>query len=307
MQLELIQMKRFLAIIKHGSFSEAARHLYLTQQALSTSIARLEESLDMVLFDRSPGGKTSPTLYGRTLVKHAQSLLDGERRAVQDLIDMRDAAAGEVVIGVGEVLAGQFVAKAVARIHAQRPDIGITLLEGYSDAMNELLLKGDVDFVAGSVAHDATLSKYLVHEHLFDRWDVVATRKKHPLAQQSQLTLESLQGYSWIVPRSNPYEHRIICETFITAGLEPPKHFIRSDTISVGLSLLRNENYLIMTSPVLLGPQFGNPLKILDIDHPTMCRSAGLTYRRHTLLSPAAETLMQLVREAATKVPDQGR
>jgi DNA-binding transcriptional LysR family regulator len=305
MNLELLQMKRFLAIIEHGSFSEAARHLFLTQQALSTSIARLEESLDVVLFERSPGGKTSPTLYGQTLVKHAHALLDGERRAVQDLIDMRDAAAGEVVIGVGEVLAGQIVAEAVARIHAQRPDIGITLVEGYSDAMNDLLLKGDVDFVAGTVAHDATLSKYLVHEHLFDRWDVVAARKKHPLANQRNLGLEHLQDYSWIVPRSNPYEYRVICETFITAGLEPPPHFIRSDTISVGLSLLRNENYLIMTSPVLLGPQFGNPLKILEIDQPTMCRSAGLTYRRHTLLSPAAEALLQLVREAASRVADQ--
>ena len=209
MNLELLQMKRFLAIIEHGSFSEASRHLFLTQQALSTSIARLEEAIGVVLFDRGPGGKTRPTLYGQTLVKHARALLDGERRAVQDLIDMRDAAAGEVVIGVGEVLAGQIVAKAVARIHAKRPDIGITLREGYSDAMNELLLKGDVDFVAGAVAHDASLSKYLVHEHLFDRWDVVAARKKHPLANQRNLSLKHLQGYSWIVPGSNPYEYRV--------------------------------------------------------------------------------------------------
>lgn len=305
MNIELLQMKRFLAIVEHGSFSAASRHLFLTQQALSISIARLEESLGVVLFDRGRGGKTSPTLYGQTLVKHARALLDGERRAVQDLIDMRDAAAGDVVIGVGEVLAGHIVAEAVARIHAQRPDIGITLVEGYSDAMNELLLKGDVDFVAGTVAHDTSLSKYLVHEHLFDRWDVVAARKKHPLANQQNLGLEDLQGYSWIVPHSNPFEYRVICKAFITAGLEPPTRIIRSDTISVGLSLLRNEDYLIMTSPVLLGPQFGNPLKILDIDQPTMCRSAGLTYRRHTLLSPAAETLLQLVREAASGFAEQ--
>jgi len=259
------------------------------------------------LFDRSPGGKTKPTLYGQSLVKHARALLDGERRAVQDLIDIRDAAAGEVVIGVGEVLAGQVVAKAVARLHAQRPDIGITLLEGYSDAMHERLLGGDVDFVAGSVAHDVTLSKYLVHEHLFDCWDVVAARKKHPLARLRNLDLQQLRRYSWIVPRSNPQEYRVISKTFIAAGLEAPTRIIRSDTLSVGLALLRNENYLIMTSPSLLGPQFGNPLKILDVDQPTMCRSAGLTYRRHTLLSPAAETLLQLVREAAGQVADRGR
>jgi DNA-binding transcriptional LysR family regulator len=304
MNLEILQMKRFLAIIEHGSFSEAARHLFLTQQALSTSIARLEESLGLVLFDRGPGGKTVPSLYGRTLVKHARALLAGERRAVKDLSDIRDAAAGEVIIGVGEVLAGQIVAQAVGRIHSERPDIGITLLEGYSNQMNEILLRGEVDFVAGTVHHDATLSKFLVHEHLFDRWDVIAARKKHPLAKRQNLKLEDLQGYSWIVPRSNPAELQVICEAFISANLEPPTQFIRSDALSVGLSLLRNENYLIMTPPVLLGARVGNPLKILDIDQPTMCRSAGLTYRRHTLLSPAAETVMQLIREAASKFAD---
>lgn len=302
MNLDLRQLNRFLAIIEHGSFSEAARHLYITQQALSTSIARLEDAVGVPLFDRGRGGQTTPTVYGRTLIKHARLLLLGEHRAIQELHDLRDASAGEITVGVGEVLAGQVVADAVNKLHSQRPDIHINLVEGYSDDMNERLLAGDIDFVAGSMRHDTVLSNELVHEHLFDLQDIIAARKQHPLARRHDLQLVDLAGYTWIVPRFNPDEHQLICDTFIANNLEPPKSFIRSDTLSVGMSMMISENYLVMTSPVLLGPQFGNILTFLDIKMPTLLRSAGLTYRRHTLLTPAAETLLQQVRDASREL-----
>jgi len=299
MNLDLRQLNRFLSIIEHGSFSAAARHLFITQQALSTSIARLEDAVGVPLFDRRRGGQTTPTVYGRTLIKHARLLLLGEHRAIQELHDLRDASAGEITIGVGEVLAGQVVADAINKLHSQRPDISINLMEGYSDDMNERLLAGDIDFVAGSMRHDTALSNELVHEHLFDMQDIIAVRKRHPLARRHDLQLADLVGYTWIVPRFNPDEHQLICETFIAQDLDAPKNFIRSDTLSVGMSLMISENYLLMTSPVLLGPQFGNTLTFLDIKLPTLVRSAGLTYRRHTLLSPAAEALLQQVRDAS--------
>jgi DNA-binding transcriptional LysR family regulator len=302
MNLDLRQLNRFLAIIDHGSFSEAAKYLHITQQALSASIARLEDAVGVSLFDRKRGGQTTPTVYGRTLIKHARLLLIGEHRAIQELHDLRDASAGEITVGVGEVLAGQVVADAVNKLHAQRPDINISLVEGYSDDMNELLLAGEIDFVAGSMRHDTALSNELAHEHLFDLQDIIAVRKQHPLARRQKLQLVDLVGYTWIVPRFNPDEHQLICETFIAHNMEPPKSFIRSDTLSVGMSLMISENYLLMTSPVLLGPQFGNSLAFLDIKLPTLVRSAGLTYRRHTLLSPAAEALLQQVRDASNEL-----
>lgn len=301
MKLDLRQLTRFLAIIKHGSFSKAAKHLYITQQALSTSIVRLEDTVGVPLFNRRRGGQTTPTFYGQTLIKHARFILLSEQRAIEELHDLRDASGGEIFIGVGEVLAGQVVADAINKLHSQRPDIQINLVEGYSDDMNERLLAGDVDFVAGSMRHDASLSNELVHEYLFDMQDVIAVRKQHPLARRHNLQLKDLVDFTWIVPLFNPDEHQLICETFVANNLEPPRRFLRSDTMSVGMSLMISENYLLMTSPVLLGPQFGNSLTFLDIKVPSLVRSAGLTYRRHAMLSPAAETLLQQIRDTVNE------
>jgi len=297
--LDLRQLRRFLAIVEHGSFSAAARHLHITQQALSTSMAKLEDMLEVKLFERGPGGKTTVSLYGTSLIKHARSLLIGEEQAIRELIDLRDAAGGEVNIGVGEVLAGQVVAEAIQHLHHERPDIRIKLLEGYSHEMTSLLLAGDVDLVAGSVRADATLANQLVQEHLFDVRDVVAARVEHPLAGKRKLTLEQIRGYTWLVPRGSTEEYRVICETFTAANLEPPHRFIHSDAVSVGMSLMRANDYLIMVSPAWLGNQFRDGLAVLDIDRPTLARTAGLTYRRNTPLSPAANALLQQIRETA--------
>ena len=59
--MELKQLERFLAVYDEGSLAKAAKTLGLTQQALSASLANLEDSLGARLFDRGPGGVTRPT------------------------------------------------------------------------------------------------------------------------------------------------------------------------------------------------------------------------------------------------------
>lgn len=306
MNLNLRHLARFLAILDHGTFSAAALHLHLTQQALSTSIAKLEEQLGVPLFERSPGGRTSASLYGRALARHARALMDGEQRALQELRDLRNAAAGDVTIGVGEVLAGQVIAKAVAQLHAERPDVRIHLLEGFSEEMNQRLLHGEIDFVAGAMRYDPGTSEWLVHEHLFDARDVVAVRRNHPLTRLAAPTLEDLAPFTWIIPAYHSDEYDAICEAFVAARLPAPTRFIRSDTLSVGMSLLLREDYLALAPPTLLGFEPASQLAILNVDRPSLVRSAGLTFRRHTPLSPVASALADAARAAVEDLIARG-
>lgn len=303
MNLDLRQLARFLAIVDHGTFSAAAARLHLTQQALSTSIARLEDQLGMPLFERSPGGRTVPTQYGRTLARHARALMTGEDRALRELHALRDASAGEVTVGVGEVLAGHVLADAVARVHAERPDIGIKLVEGYSEDMNERLVAGEMDFVASYMRHDATHAEAVVHEHLFAVRDVVVVRRRHPLARRARVTLADTVGYTWIVPAFRDDEYDAICAAYVAARLAAPRRFLRSDTIAVGMALLTEQDYLHLSVPGLVGPQFGAVLRVLEVEPaPYLQRSAGLTFRRHAPLSPAAALLADAIRDSARRL-----
>lgn len=298
--MEIKQLQRFLAVVENGSLARAARALGLTQQALGVTISNLEREMDVILLDRGPGGVTRPTAYGAMLVRHAKAILSAADRAVDDLHAFRDSRSGQVVVGCGESFAPEIVAEAVSRLRADRPDVSITLLEGYSEDLHARMLHGEIDFVAGADVGGA--SEELLRLPIYSCRDVVVVRAEHPLAGRRNLTLSDLQPYAWMAPAARPSDHEAIVEAFRRSGLQPPTRFVFSDAFNVGLHLIMRENYMFMISPAFIeGPlvERYDVLVKLDIDEPTVERRASLTYTRNTELNPTALLLIEEIRSAA--------
>lgn len=302
--MEVKQLTRFLAVIKEGSLSDAARHLGLTQQAVSASISNLESDIGLRLFDRSPGGQTKPTAYGRALVRHALAQDAATKRAKQELHAIRDATSGTITIGVGETFASKIVAVAVSRLHSMRPEIRINLIEGYSELLLERLRQGEFDFIAGGTG-GLQLPDDLDQEVLYSSDDVVVARAGHPLFDLRNLELADLQEYTWMVPYSRSSDLDVIVDAFAAENLEPPKRFMGTDTYMLGMHLILSNDFLIMTTPALIGHELkegSGLLKVLDIDRPTVRRHAHLVYSADRPISPAAAVLLQEIKDACREM-----
>src|SRR5687767_9623378 len=74
------QLRAFVALARHGSFTLAAKELFLTQSAVSHSLRALEEDLGCRLFDRM-GKKILLTLAGEQLLPHAKNILSQMQQA----------------------------------------------------------------------------------------------------------------------------------------------------------------------------------------------------------------------------------
>ena len=295
------QLERFLAVVDHGSLAAAARYLHLTQQALSASIARLEEDLGARLFDRSPGGITAPTQHGQAFIRHARAQLAGAVRAVQEMRFISEGLTGTVTIGLGESFAGEIIVEAVKQFCSTRPDVRVNLIEGYSDKLRQRLYNGEFDFIAAGVS-GYNLDEGFNREVIYSTSDVIAARPEHPLARRRSLELKDLQGYGWLVPYSRPADLDVIVSTFVAAGLEPPKTIIGSDAYRIGMQLLVSTDLLIMVSPALIKPELNRKpvlLKVLKIGQPAVRRDASLIYSAARPLTPAAACLLNEVRGVA--------
>lgn len=302
--MEIRQLKRFLAVIEQGSLSAAARQLGLTQQAVSTSISKLENEIGLRLFDRAPGGNTRPTPYGRALVRHARSQIAAIGRAEQELHAIRDATRGTITVGIGESFASEIIASAVTRLHSMRPEIRINLIEGYSELLLERLREGEFDFVAGG-SGGLHPPDDLIQENFYFSNDVVAARPGHPLAGRASLKLKDLQDYTWLVPYSRASDLKVIIDAFVSERLEPPRRIIGTDAYMVGIHLMLTNDFLIMTPAGLIGGLFGGStgmLDVLDIDKPTVRRNAHLIYSADRPMSPSAAILLQEVRDACEEL-----
>ena len=301
--MELRQLERFLAVADRGTLAAAARSLGLTQQALSASVAGLEAELGVRLFDRSPGGTTRLTPYGYALLDHAKAQLAADQRARAELRSLAEAKAGIVTLGVGETFSGTIIADAVGEFLGAAPNVRVNLIESYSELLLERLYRGEFDFLAASVG-GATVRDGYAARTIYSASDVVACRANHPLAEKVSPQLADLVGYPWLVPYSRPSDTNVIVETFLAAGLPPPTAFTGTDAHRVGMELLADHDYLLMTSPALVSlsrarGKYG--VAILDIDQPTVHRTASLVASTERPLPPAAAALYDRIATLATE------
>jgi DNA-binding transcriptional LysR family regulator len=292
--IELTQLRRFIAVVEQGSFIEAAEKLNLTQQALSSSIARMEEMAGVRFLDRKRGGKQSLTLFGRLLLARGRTQIALAERMAAEIELLRDARGGSITIGIGETMTGRHVATAIRRYHRQQPDVQIRIVEGYTESMIDQLIAGEFDFICGGPSHDPERAALLDFHHLFEINDVLVVRKSHPLAGARELALRDLQDFTWMMPAFRGDIYEAIQVAHMRAKLPPPKRIIRSDAIIIGLWLCLDDDYIVTVSPDMVSPLIHlGGLVTLDLSETTILRHACLITRRDTKLSPAAHRMTE--------------
>mgnify|MGYP003381075242 CR=1 FL=1 len=94
------ELRHFLLVVEHGTFTEAARRARLTQPALSASIQRLEDHLGAKVLDRGRQG-ASVTACGEALVPRAKAVLAALSEAERAVAEVAGLRAGEVRLGAG--------------------------------------------------------------------------------------------------------------------------------------------------------------------------------------------------------------
>ena len=93
------KLLHLLAIVEHGTFSEAARAVHLTQPALSRSIRALEHELKAPLFDRG-ARRARLTVFGELVADRARRMRLEERQLRRDLELLRGGEEGSLTVGV---------------------------------------------------------------------------------------------------------------------------------------------------------------------------------------------------------------
>jgi DNA-binding transcriptional LysR family regulator len=126
-QFDWNALQSFLAVVRSGRLTAAARQLGVDHSTLSRRIADLEQTLQLRLFDRRPGGYTL-TPQGETLLDFAQSM---EATALGILANVAGSSlkiAGTVRIGAPDGFGTSFLAPRLGRLGRMHPDLQIQLV-----------------------------------------------------------------------------------------------------------------------------------------------------------------------------------
>jgi DNA-binding transcriptional LysR family regulator len=294
------KLVHFLAVIDEGHFGRAGARLGVSQQAISKSILKLETDLAVKLFERGLHGAT-PTEFGAALARRARIMLSEADLAVAEIDAIRGGRKGIIRIGVGLSFATKAFPEAIRRFRRARPGYGITGIVGSSGQLYRMLLNGEFDFVVSAPIASQIPSDDIQRVKLFEEFDVPVVSENHPLAKARHITLADLAKYPWIVPANLPESWQWISSVFTEAGLSPPKDIMRTDSITLGHSLVTQDDYVVLSLINNLHPGASNLVE-LETPWPKLARVAYIATRKRSRLTTGAKYLVDLLVKESKKL-----
>ena len=144
MKTKLDYYRMFYETARFHSFSTAARHLYISQSAVSQCMHQLEKDLGVTLFIRTKKG-VSLTKEGKLLFLKVENAIHSLEQGENQLERMSHLEAGELKIAAGDTITTHFLLKYLEKFHALYPEIKIEMANSYSSQMLSLVKEGKAD------------------------------------------------------------------------------------------------------------------------------------------------------------------
>ena len=154
-------IEAFVWVARLKSFKGAADKLHMTQAAISSRIAELENQFGVRLFERDERGVVL-TYSGSELLKYAEQLL-GVNARMMDAVADRASFRGTVSIGVIESVVHTWLPDLLRRFKQAYPNACVEIHSDNTPKVQEELLKGQIDlaFTAGEVAEHTVENRHL--------------------------------------------------------------------------------------------------------------------------------------------------
>jgi DNA-binding transcriptional LysR family regulator len=142
--MTLQQLRYFVASAEHGSFTAAARSLYVAQPSLSEQVRQLEAELGVDLFVRAGRG-IALTEAGRAFLPEAVRVLDGVDRARDAVRDVRELRGGTLSFGMFGTASGFLIADLVGDFRKRYPDVRLRLVGQNSSRVADAVREGRLE------------------------------------------------------------------------------------------------------------------------------------------------------------------
>ena len=187
--MTLTELRYIVAVAREKHFGRAAEACFVSQPTLSVAIKKLEEELDVKLFERG-ASEVSVTPLGEEIVRQAQQVIE-QAAAIKEIAKRgKDPVAGPLRVGViytiGPYLLPELVKNAIAMV----PQMPLVLQENFTARLLDMLRTGELDC---AILAEPFPDTGLAVAPLYDEPFMVAVPRTHPLAQRSSISAEELK------------------------------------------------------------------------------------------------------------------
>lgn len=196
--VNLDQLTVFLAVSRHLHFSRAADELYITQPAVSASVAKLEAEFGVKLFHRI-GRRVELTDAGRFLVQEGHRLREQVNQLERRLLEFNALKRGVLTIGASFTVGNYWLPLKLTRFHQAHPTIDVHCGLGNAEQVLDGTARGEYDLGFTSGDLEDPLPDHLVAESVGEERLLIVVAEGHPWFGCKGLRPQDLTQSSWIL------------------------------------------------------------------------------------------------------------
>jgi LysR family hydrogen peroxide-inducible transcriptional activator len=193
--MTLTELKYIVAVARELHFGKAAEACFVSQPTLSVAVKKLEEELDVKLFERT-ANEINVTPLGQEIVRQAQVVLEQAAEVKEIAKRGKDPLAGPLRLGLIYTIAPYLLPNLVRQIIAQAPQMPLILQENFTVKLLEMLRAGEIDCaILAEPFPDAGLALAPLYDEPF----YAAVPAAHPLAAQDSVSSQDLQNETMLL------------------------------------------------------------------------------------------------------------
>ncbi len=204
--MTITQLEYIIALNTHRNFAKAAKSCFVTQPTLSMQIKKLEEELNVIIFDRSKK-PVLPTDIGKQILVQAQKAVRESQKILEIIKSEKEDISGELRIGIIPTLSPYLLPLFIISFMEKYPDVTLIVEELLS---YQIVKKLNDDVLDVGIIVTPIKNTNLVGNPLFYERFVAYVSKNHPLAKKETIKAEELNlADLWLLKEGHCFRNQV--------------------------------------------------------------------------------------------------
>ena len=289
------ELRSFVAVAELGSFRAAADELSISAPALSRRVERLETMLGTRLLERTTR-RVALTNVGRLFLEHARAALDELEGATLAITEMAEQRIGLVTVACVPSAVYYFLPEVLKTFTRKYPRIRVRIIDESANEVLASVADGRADFGLNFVgAQEPGIEFKALYRESF----VLAVRRDSVLAKRRRVSWSEIKDVPFVSVARTSGNRLLLDVALAKSGIQLNSQYEVSH-VSTLLGLVE-AGLGVAAIPRLAMPTASNhpTLAAIELTKPTVERTVGLITRHGRRLSPPAEELVLMLRNAA--------
>ncbi len=296
----LTQLEYIVAVDTYRHFGKAAEHCFITQPTLSMQIKKLEEDMEVIIFDRSKQ-PLIPTDIGQRIIEQARVVLKQSEEITNIVKEHKNQVSGLIRIGIIPTLAPYLLPLFVGHYKRKYPNILIKVEEQTTENIIKLLHKDliDVGVLVTPLEEEKINEKPLFYEEM-----LIYANKNHPLHQKEKIHVEDIAiPEIWLLSDGHCFRHQVVnlCSYLGTANGELPFYF-EAGSLETLMNIVDNEGGITLIPELAKNGMSKERLaNVISFSNIKPLREVSLSYSRHFAKHKLINLMLNEIKET---IPD---